>query len=145
MEDYTILHLGRPVRDESPLLRNEGVGIVLDPALTAAWREAGEVWKAVSPRATRARLKMVNELSTGMRTPTFITVVSVYALTFRAPPEEKEIFYSDFQGTLDEVSEHDLLLMVGDFNARVGSTESGSSEETWNGVRRTHGVGEVAK
>ena len=132
MESYTILHSGRPVPDESPLLRGEGVGIVLDPALTAAWREAGEEWKAVSPRA---RLKMGPGQSDGAKPPIYITVVSVYAPTFRTPVEVKEKFYSDLQTTLDEVSEHDLLLVVGDFNARVGSTERGGSGETWTGVR----------
>ena len=44
---YTILHSGLPVPDESFLLRNEGVAIVLDPALAVAWRGAGEEWKAV--------------------------------------------------------------------------------------------------
>ena len=35
------------------------------------------------------------------------------------------MFYSDLQDTLDGVSEQDLLLIVGDLNARVGSTERG--------------------
>ena len=42
VEGYTVLHSGRPVPVESPLRRNEGVGIVLDPALAAAWRAAGK-------------------------------------------------------------------------------------------------------
>ena len=143
VEGYTILHSGRPVSDESPLPQNEGVSIVLHPASAAAWREAGKEWKAVSPRIVRARLKMSTEQSAGTRTPTYVTVVSVYAPTFRAPVEQKEQFYSDLQDTLDEVSEHDLLLMVGDFNARVGSTEQGGNGETWAGVRGAHGVGKM--
>ena len=47
VEDYTILHSGHPVPDEFPFLRNEGVDIVFDLALTTAWKEAGEEWKAV--------------------------------------------------------------------------------------------------
>ena len=121
VEGYTILHSGRPVPVESPLRRNEGVGIVLDPSLAAAWRAAGEDWCAVSSRIVRARLKMGTEQVDGARTPTYITVVSVYAPTFRAPVEEKEKFYSDLQDTLDGVSEQDLWLIVGDLNARVGS------------------------
>ena len=139
VEGYTILHSGRPVPDESPLLRNEGVGIVLEPAMASAWREAGEEWRAVSSRVIRARLKMATGQSDGARTPTYVTVVSVYAPTFRAPVEEKERFYSDLQGTFDEVSEHDLLVVVGDFNARVGSTERGVCAGAWSGVRGVHG------
>ena len=143
VEGYTILHSGRPIPVESPLLRNEGVGIVLDPALAASWRAAGEDWIAVSPRVVRARLKIGTEQVDGARTPTYITVVSVYAPTFRAPVEEKEMFYSDLQDAVDGVSEQDLLLIVGDLNARVGSTERGSSNVSWPEVRGVQGVGKV--
>ena len=47
-------------------LPDSGVGIVLDPAMATAWREAGEEWKAVSPRVVRARLKMGTEQSVGV-------------------------------------------------------------------------------
>ena len=54
-----ILHSGHPLQgDDSPMVRNEGVGIVLDREMTAAWREAGEVWEAVSSRIVCARLKL---------------------------------------------------------------------------------------
>ena len=69
VEGYTILYSGRPVPVQSPLLRNEGVGIVLDPALAAAWRAAGEDWSAVSPRIVRARLKMGTEQRDGANPP----------------------------------------------------------------------------
>ena len=82
----------------------------------------------------------MNKLPNRRRTPTF---VSVYAPTFRVTLHEKEAFYSDLQSMLNEVNGHDLLLLVGDFNARVGSTANSSSEETWNGVRRIHGVGRM--
>ena len=37
-----ILHSGCSLPDDdSPMMRNEGVGIVLDREMTAAWREAG--------------------------------------------------------------------------------------------------------
>ena len=58
VDGHTILHSGRPVPDEAPMLRTEGVGIVLDPGMTAAWRKAGEVWKAVSSRIVTARLRV---------------------------------------------------------------------------------------
>ena len=143
VEGYTILHSGRPVPVESPLLRNESVGIVLDPALVAAWRAAGEDWSAVSPRIVRTRLKMGTEQVDGAKPTTYITVVSVYPPTFRAPVEEKEMVYSDLQDTLDGVSEQDLLLIVGDLNARMGSTECGASSVSWPGMRGVHGVGKV--
>ena len=70
VEGYTILHSGRPVPEESPLLRNEGVGIVLNPAMTTAWREAGEEWKAVSSRVIKARMKISTRQSDDASVPT---------------------------------------------------------------------------
>ena len=52
-----ILHSSRPLPDESPMKRGEGAGVVLDPAMTTVWREAGMVWEAVSLRIVCARLK----------------------------------------------------------------------------------------
>ena len=88
-------------------------------------------------------MKMGKKQSDGTRVPRHVAVISVYAPTYKAPVEEKEKFYSDLQDTLDTVSEHDLLLMVGDFNARVGSTEREDREDTWNGVKGFHGVGRM--
>ena len=62
VEGYIILHSGRPLPDnDSPMVQNEGVGIVLDCEMTAAWREAGEVWEAVSLRIVYARLKLAGQ------------------------------------------------------------------------------------
>ena len=57
----------------------------------------------------------------------YVTVVSVYAPTFRAPVEEK--FYSDLQESLDEVSEYDLLLLVGDFSGEWAAQSAEVVEE----------------
>ena len=95
--------------------------------MTAAWREAGEVWEAVRSRIVCARLKLAGQgigksLDRRRDRPVYVTVVSVYAPTFRASVEQKEQFFSDVQAKLDSVNEHDVLLLVGDFNARVGSS-----------------------
>ena len=142
VEGYTILHSGQLLPSESPLIRNEGVGIVLDSVLTAAWREAGETWKAVSKMPVIAWLKIMNKLPI-RRTLTIVTIVSVYAPTFSATPHEKDAFYCDLQSTFNEVYKCDLLLLFGDYNAQVGSTANSSNKETWNGVRGIHGVGRM--
>ena len=90
VEGYMILHSGRPLPEyDSPMVWNEGVGIVLDREITAAWREAGEVWEAVSSRIICARLKLAGQgvgrsLDRRRDRPAYVTVVSVYAPTFRA-------------------------------------------------------------
>ena len=52
---------GRPLPgDQERASRNEGVGIALDEKATVAWKNAGEVWEAVSSRIISARLKWVH-------------------------------------------------------------------------------------
>ena len=45
----------------------------------------------------------------------------------------------DLQDTVDKVPMSDVLLLLGDFNARVGS--SVADDDVWRGVRGRHGVG----
>ena len=56
---YLFITSGRPLpSDGEPAVRNEGVGIVLDEEATAAWKEAGESWEAVSSRIITMRMKL---------------------------------------------------------------------------------------
>ena len=71
------------------------------------------------------------------------TIVSVYAPTNRASQEEKDEFYADLQSVIDGVAEEDVVMIVGDFNARVGSSERQEEEDMWNDVRGCHGVGRI--
>lgn len=48
----------------------------------------------------------------------------VYAPTARAPPGVKASFFDDLQDVLDKVSAQDKLVVLGDFNARVGVRKS---------------------
>jgi len=43
-----------------------------------------------------------------------------YGLTAQAPPDVKHRFLEQLQVTLDNVPHNDTLVMLGDFNARVG-------------------------
>ena len=51
-----------------------------------------------------------------------ITVIQVYALTSNA--EEAEWFYEDLQDLLDLTPKKDVLFIIGDWNAKVGSQET---------------------
>ena len=46
----------------------------------------------------------------------------------------------DLQETIDKVPASDVLLLLGDFNARVGAS-SVSDDDLWRGVRGKYGVG----
>lgn len=49
------------------------------------------------------------------------TVISVYAPTFKRPPEEKALFYDQLSEVLTAVPRSDRIFLLGDFNARVGT------------------------
>ena len=138
-EGYTFLHLGRPLptSEDDHAMRNEGVRITLDEKATIAWRAAEETWCTVSSRIVTARLKAVSERRRrpgGSREPSdvFMTILSVYTPTANAPPSIKQKFFQDLQATLSLVPPRDILVLLGDFNARVVKRDHSSClwEET---------------
>ena len=52
-----------------------------------------------------------------------ITVIQVYALTSNAEEAEGEWFYEDLQDLLELTPKKDVLFLIGDWNAKVGSQE----------------------
>ena len=55
--------------------------------------------------------------------PFNITVIQVYALTRNAEETEVEWFYEDLQDLLELTPKKDVLFIIGDWNAKVGSQE----------------------
>ena len=85
--------------------------------------------------------KGVNDRLMTMRLPLcrgrkFITIVSAYAPTMTNPDENKDKFYEDLNTVITTVPHADKLIMLGDFNARVGC-----DSVSWEGVIGKHGVG----
>ena len=61
-------------------------------------------------------------ISVGFQGKSFnITVVQVYALTSNAEEAEVEWFYEDLQYLLELTPQTDVLFIIGDWNAKVGS------------------------
>ena len=56
--------------------------------------------------------------------PFNITVIQVYAPTTNAKEAEAEQFYEDLQDLLELTSKKDVLFIIGDWNAKVGSQET---------------------
>ena len=56
--------------------------------------------------------------------PFNITVVQVYAPTSNAEEAEGEWFYKDLQDLLELTPKKDVLFIIGDGNAKVGSQET---------------------
>ena len=55
--------------------------------------------------------------------PFNITVIQVYAPTSNAEEAEAERFYEDLQDLLERKPKQDVLFIIGDWNAKVGSQE----------------------
>ena len=55
--------------------------------------------------------------------PFSITVIQVYAPTSNAEEAEIERFYEDLQDLLELTPKKDVLFIIGDWNAKVGSQE----------------------
>ena len=56
--------------------------------------------------------------------PFNITVIQVYAPTTNAKEAEVEQFYEDLQDLLELTPKKDVLFIIGDLNAKVGSQET---------------------
>ena len=56
--------------------------------------------------------------------PFNIIVIQVYALTSNAEEAEVEWFYEDLQDFLELIPQKDVLFIIGDWNAKVGSQET---------------------
>ena len=52
-----------------------------------------------------------------------ITIIQVYALTSNAEEIEVEHIYEDLQDLLELTPKKDVLFIIGDWNAKVGSQE----------------------
>ena len=68
--------------------------------------------------------KQQNDLCSSPRQPFNVTVIQVYAPTSNAEETEVERFYEDLQDLLEPTPKKDVLFIIGDWNAKVGSQET---------------------
>ena len=72
--------------------------------------------------------------------PFNITVIRVYAPTSNTEETEFERFYEDLQDLLELTSKKDVLFIIGDCNAKVGSQETpGGTRKFGLGVQNDAG------
>ena len=72
--------------------------------------------------------------------PFTITVMQVYAPTNNAEEAEVEWFYEDLQDLSELIPQKDVLFIIGDWNAKVGSQETpGVTGKFGLGVRNEAG------
>ena len=69
-----------------------------------------------------------------------ITVIQVYAPTSNAEEAEVQWFYEDLQDLLELTPKKDVLFIIGDWNAKVGSLETpGVTDKFGLGIRNEAG------
>ncbi|CAG9136099.1 unnamed protein product [Plutella xylostella] len=93
-------------------------------------RKLGEFPVHISDRITTLRLHLLNN--------NFLNIISVYAPTLDKADDIKDQFYEELTQCLNGVRPRDQVLLMGDFNARVGQ-----DYEAWPGVLGRHGVGNM--
>ena len=103
-DDHFIYYCGQ----ES--LRRNGVAIMVNKRVQNAILDAISKTTMISVRFQRK--------------PFNITVIQVYAPTSNAEEAEVERFYEDLQDLLELISKKDVLFIIGDWNAKVGSQET---------------------
>ena len=78
-------------------------------------------------------------LSVGSNSCDHLYILFCYAPTFRASREEKDKFYDNLQRALSFIPPQECYVVLGDFNARVGSR----GEDEWWYERGPNGIGEL--
>jgi hypothetical protein len=109
-DDYYILYSGHEVNHYG------GVGFILHHSIYRLWWEGGKMWQHVSHRLATLTIPLA-----GSASKRNLTLVGVYAPTndpkHRA---QSEAFYEELQTVLDDLPASHLMMVLGDFNARVG-------------------------
>ena len=116
--------------------RGEGVAIVLSKEAVTAWKAGGEQWNAWGFRIVKV------SLGSGKGSSSRIHILSCYAPTFAVSRDNKDRFFDDLQQALDEVPPTEPYVVLGDFNAHVGSRSSSEMDE-WGDIRGPHGMGQI--
>ena len=116
-----------------------GVAIALSFSCCSSWEAAGSVFHPISERIIWICLKC--HLS-------YITVIAIYAPTNPATNTTQaaapsDAFYDPLQSVISDVHPRDMLVILRDFNARVGSDGSdGVLAQSWRSVIGPHGLGD---
>ena len=103
--EYSFFWSGKPVEER----REAGVGFAIKKNIVI---KLTEIPQPVSDIIMTMRLPL--------RKDNFATIISVYAPTMTNPDENKEAFYNQLAGVLSGISRTYELLLIGDFNARIG-------------------------
>ena len=103
--EYSFFWSDRPKGER----REAGVGFAIKKDIVTMLTEMP---RPVSDRIMMMRLPLSKD--------NYATIISVYAPTMTNPDDNKEAFYNQLSSTLRDIPRTDKLLLIGDFNARIG-------------------------
>ena len=111
-----------------------GVAFLLSPEAAKAWRKGGSVSNSSdSGRILALNFKLGgNEGSWG--------IISVYGPTSQCSTDQKDRFWNELQETYDFFSKDQIVHVIGDFNARVGSRRQQDCSDIQEAIG-PHGLG----
>ena len=118
---YTFFWSGRSSEER----REAGVGFAIRSNLVS---KLTSLPKGLNDRLMHMRVPLKGKCHT--------TIISAYAPTMTNPEETKERFYADLEVLIASVPKEDKLIILGDFNARVGT-----DCQAWEGVIGKNGIG----
>jgi exonuclease III len=125
---HTIIYSGNPNKADP---HEKGVGFLLNKTSKKSLLE----WNPISPRIVTARFDTQFQKT---------TVIQVYAPTNEAQEIEKEDFYNALQYIEDKIPKRDILIIMGDLNAEVGSERIGRERKIGSqGIRNINENGEL--
>ena len=111
----------RKTKDEE---RIHGVGLAIK---TSVCRQLPDLSTPVSER--------LMTLHFSLNPSRHVTVISTYVPTLTSSDEAKDAFHEGLNALVKDVPQSDKLILLGDFNARVGTDCS-----NWKGVPGPHGI-----
>ncbi|KAI8740129.1 craniofacial development protein 2, partial [Biomphalaria glabrata] len=120
---YTFFWSGR----STEVRRESGVGFAIKKSIVS--KLVGPP-KGISDRLMTLKLPLQN----GKK---HISIVSCYAPTMTNPDDVIAKFYEELNSTLHDIPKTEKVLILGDFNARVGS-----DHHIWKGVLSKFGIGQ---
>lgn len=119
--NYTIFWKGKKTDER----RIHGVGFAVKTKLVEQY--------TLTPTTINERLIT---LRIPLRHGNHLTIISVYAPTLDSEDFIKDSFYDSLHSTIQNIPKSDKLVIMGDFNARVGR-----DHQTWKGILGPHGIG----